>query len=73
MDFDVRGEPVRRKMTVLGAFVFPPFENRKGWGTRLQGRCANECPFHYFHRLVLPRDHWPIPGEYVPHDDDRGD
>jgi len=36
MNFDVRGIAVRRKMTLLGAFVFPPFENRKGWGTQIR-------------------------------------
>jgi len=36
MIFHVRGSTVRRKMTLLGAFVFPPFENRKGWGTQIR-------------------------------------
>jgi hypothetical protein len=40
MNFHVRGSSVRRKMTVLGAFVFPPFENRKGWGTQVRVICG---------------------------------
>jgi hypothetical protein len=40
MSFHVRGRTVRRKMTLLGVFVFPPFENRKGWGTQIRVICG---------------------------------